>query len=176
MSHDLDALPRSGAVSRALAKWFFRAARVTDVAKLSPRFRLFTLRGEQLRALAWEPGQKVQIVVGPGMTWRTYTPITWDPDAGQTRLLGFRHGEGPASQWLAKLAAGTDCAVFGHAGRWMWLRRLPTSFFSATRRPLPSPPLCGRRSPRVPYWLYSRSRIARRRRRCSARLVWRRQS
>lgn len=103
----------SGQVKRTLLKWLTRSARVAEVEKLSPCFRLVDLEGEALRNVAWTTGQKVQLSMGSGLSTRTYTPMSWDADRGRTRMLTFAHGDGPGSQWASSLREGDICQFFG---------------------------------------------------------------
>lgn len=105
--------PVPGRITRALLRWMMRPARVAAVEALSPRFKLIDLEGEELKGVTWLPGQKVQIGIGPGFSTRTYTPLSWDPDAGKTRLLVFLHGDGPGSQWAASLRKGETWQFLG---------------------------------------------------------------
>lgn len=95
-----------GRVTRALLRWMMRPARVAAVKTLSPRFRLIDLEGDDLKGVTWLPGHKVQVSIGSGLSSRTYTPMSWDADAGRTRLLAFVHGDGPGSRWAASLLEG----------------------------------------------------------------------
>lgn len=103
----------SGRITRALLQWMMRPARIGGVETLSPRFRLIDLEGEGLKRVAWLPGEKVQVAIGSGLSSRTYTPMSWDADAGRTRLLAFLHGDGPGSRWAASLLEGEDCQFLG---------------------------------------------------------------
>ncbi len=102
-----------GRVTRALLGWMMRSARVAAVETLSPHFRLIDLEGEGLKSVAWLPGQKIQVAIGSGLSSRTYTPMSWDADAGRTRLLAFLHGNGPGSRWAGNLAEGEGCQFLG---------------------------------------------------------------
>lgn len=102
-----------GRVTRALLRWMMRPARVAAVETLSPHFRLIDFAGEALKGVAWLPGQKVQMAIGPGLSTRTYTPVFWDAHAGQARLLAFLHGDGPGSHWAAGLRKGESCQFLG---------------------------------------------------------------
>lgn len=105
--------PRSqGRIEGALTRLFMRTATVGELRVLDDAFRLVTLRGEALRGVRWEPGQKVQVAMG-GWAYRTYTPITWDASAGATELLVFLHGDAPGSAWGRALAIGDACTLFG---------------------------------------------------------------
>jgi NADPH-dependent ferric siderophore reductase len=102
-----------GPITRTLLRWLMRSARVAAVETLSPHFRLADLEGEALRNVAWTPGQKIQVSIGSGLTARTYTPMSWDPDRGRTRILTFAHGDAPGSRWARALREGDTCQFFG---------------------------------------------------------------
>lgn len=102
-----------GRVARALLRWMTRPMRVSAVEPISPRFRLIDLEGDGLKSVAWLPGQKVQMAIGARLSSRTYTPRSWDADAGRTQLLAFLHGDGPGSRWASNLLEGDDCQFFG---------------------------------------------------------------
>jgi len=101
-----------GRIEGALTRLFTKSASVTGVRAIGERFRLVTLRGEALRDVRWTPGQKVQVAMG-GWAYRTYTPLSWDPVEGSTRLLLFLHGDAPGSVWGRALQAGDACTLFG---------------------------------------------------------------
>ena len=106
--------PRAeGRLTRTLVRWLMRSATVASVETLSDRFRLLDLEGDALRSAAWQPGQKIQIRIGSGLTARTYTPIGWDAASGSTSILAWLHGAGPASAWVRSLAPGQTCQFFG---------------------------------------------------------------
>ncbi len=117
--HSADTIPpprpatTPGRITRALLRWMMRPARVAAVEALSPRFRLIDLEGECLKNVAWQPGQKVQVAIGAGLSSRTYTPMSWDADAGRTRMLAYLHGDGPGSRWAGSLLAGQVCQFLG---------------------------------------------------------------
>lgn len=94
-----------------------RTARVTGVGRLSARFVQVDLQAEAFRSAAWTPGAKLQIRPREGsLNLRTYTPITWDPAEGTTRLIAFTHGTGPAAEWFRSVAVGDTCEFFGPRG------------------------------------------------------------
>lgn len=93
-------------------QWLFRPAEVVRVDTLSEGFRLITLAGADLRAVAWEPGWAIRIDVGGGAN-RSYTPISWDAVAGEARILAFVHGEGPGAAWASGVRAGDACRFLG---------------------------------------------------------------
>lgn len=102
-----------GPVTRLLLRWLMRPARVAAVETLSPRFRLIELEGEALKDIAWTAGQKIQVAMSAGLSARTYTPMSWDPGRGRTRLLAFAHGDSPGSRWASGLREGDICQFFG---------------------------------------------------------------
>lgn len=102
----------TGRLAALVMKWLFRQARITRVETPSEGFRLITLAGPGLRNLPWEPGQKIQVDVGGGAN-RTYTPLSWDAVAGETRILAFAHGAGPGSAWALDARPGDACQFFG---------------------------------------------------------------
>lgn len=101
-----------GRLTALMMKWLFRQATVTKVETLSPHFRRITLAGEALKAIAWVPGQKIQISV-EGNATRTYTPISWNAAAGETQILAFAHGDGVGAAWTSTVQVGAACAFFG---------------------------------------------------------------
>jgi NADPH-dependent ferric siderophore reductase len=92
---------------------FFRTAEVGAVTELDASFRRIDLTGPGLRGANWVPGHKIQIRAGDGLTLRTYTPLRWDPEAGTTALIAFRHDAGPGSDLLAELSVGDQIQLFG---------------------------------------------------------------
>lgn len=102
-----------GRIERALIRWLMRPATVTAVERLSGRFQLIDLAGEALQGATWEPGQKIQVMLGGIFTARTYTPIEWDPHRGATRILAWSHGAGPGSDWASNVGQGDVCEFFG---------------------------------------------------------------
>lgn len=99
-------------IEAAVLKLFTRRAEVASVEPLGEHFRLLTLTGEDLKDTTWIPGQKVQMALG---SWvhRTYTPLVWDRVHGTTQLLGYVHGNGPGSAWIASASANAPCVLLG---------------------------------------------------------------
>lgn len=108
-------LKEPGFVEASLLKWLTRAATVTAIEDLSPRFRLVDLEGEALQNHTWVAGQKTQMQLG-GFVSRTYTPMSWDNDKGRTRFLAYIHGDAPASRWVSALKLGDTVLMFGPRG------------------------------------------------------------
>lgn len=102
----------STGIVAAVLKLFTRRAEIASVEPLGDHFRLLTLAGEDLKDTAWIPGQKVQMSLG-GWVHRTYTPLVWDRVHGTTQLLGYVHGNGPGSAWIASAARSAPCTLLG---------------------------------------------------------------
>lgn len=84
---------------------------MTSVERLGPHFVWIQVQGTREQAAAYEPGDKVQILL-PMDEVRTYTPIGWQAD-GQTSLLVYVRGESPASQWAEQLCVGDPLRFVG---------------------------------------------------------------
>ncbi|MCW5626609.1 MAG: siderophore-interacting protein, partial [Burkholderiales bacterium] len=114
MSSDSASMPagKFGFLESAVMKLLARPAVVSDVQVLTAHFRLITLQGDALKGADWVPGQKVQMQFG-GFVSRTFTPIAWDAAKGETRLVGFSHGDGPGARWVVGAKPGDACVVFG---------------------------------------------------------------
>lgn len=106
-------LKEPGRISRTLIRLMMKHARVAASEPIGEGYRLITLEGPELRGVDWLPGQKIQIAMGSAFVTRTYTPIDWDADAGSTRILGYVHGTGPGSAWVAGVRPGDECDIFG---------------------------------------------------------------
>lgn len=91
--------PRDGMISRFVKNIFLTKGHVASAEKLSEHFHLVSLRGEELKNARWTPGDKIQINMGIGFSTRTYTPISWDAESGQTQIIVYLHGDTPSSQW-----------------------------------------------------------------------------
>ncbi|QJU59288.1 siderophore-interacting protein [Sphingomonas sp. AP4-R1] len=102
----------SGRLSQVLMRLLMRRATIAAAEPLPGRFHLITLEGEGLRDIAWTPGQKVQVAMGSAFVARTYTPMTWNADAGRTCILGYAHGSGPGSDWIRTVRPGDECDLF----------------------------------------------------------------
>jgi len=89
-------------------------AQVTAVSPLAPGFLRVRLTAEAFRKVTWVPGSKLQFRPRRGtMSLRTYTPIGWDAETGETELIAYTHGDGPAATWFRQVAVGDRCEVFG---------------------------------------------------------------
>ncbi|PZU09882.1 MAG: siderophore-interacting protein [Sphingomonas sp.] len=96
-----------------LVRMLMRRATIVAAEPLPGRFHLITLEGAALRDIAWTPGQKVQVAMGSAFVARTYTPMTWNAEAGRTCILGYAHGSGPGSDWIRNVRQGDECDLFG---------------------------------------------------------------
>ena len=94
---------RDGAVTKLLKKLFLRDGRVTGIEQVSDHFCLITISGADMKSVKWTPGNKIQIMIGDGLSNRTYTPIAWDTETGQTRFLAYLHGDTPACRWVVSM-------------------------------------------------------------------------
>lgn len=104
---------RPGWFTQTLTQLFMKSALVVDRERVADRFHLVTLESPQFQGFDWIPGQKLQVRIGSSLATRTYTPIEWDAENGRTRILGYAHGNGPGSAWVAGVARGEACHVFG---------------------------------------------------------------
>lgn len=110
------------------------AAVVTRVEQPSPRIRRVVLGGGDLGQFSWPgpashlklilplPGQSAPDLPAPDaeglvsydrtrVIMRTYTPRSFDAEAGELTIDVFVHGEGPASAWAERVQPGEGVAV-----------------------------------------------------------------
>jgi len=104
--------PALGRIEAAVSRLFTRSASVSEAVTVADGFRRIRLAGPDLRGVAWTPGQKLQIMLG-GWASRTFTPMSWDAEAGVTELLVYTHGAGPGAAWAEQLRGGEPCLAFG---------------------------------------------------------------
>jgi ferric-chelate reductase (NADPH) len=104
---------RDGRFSRLMRRWFLEHVRADVVEDLAPHFRLVSFSGPELKGKSCAPGDKMQIIVGPNLLRRTYTPFAWDSEKGRAQFLGYVHGETPACSWLKALRAGDAFEFLG---------------------------------------------------------------
>ncbi len=106
-----------------------RRVTVEAVNDLGPRMRRITFAGAELASFTWPgPAAHVKLIVpdagsdrvpffdpyGPRpATMRTYTPRLFDAAAGELDIDFVLHGEGPASTWAARAAAGHEVILLG---------------------------------------------------------------
>lgn len=117
MTDTFTAQSRSPARDSWSAQWltrlFFHEAEVQANDMLAPGLHRITLQGPQLRERLWSPGDKLQLKLGRGMLTRTYTPMSWDSEAGRTSFVAHTLAPGPGSDWVRQAAPGQPLAVFG---------------------------------------------------------------
>ena len=75
-------------------------------------FRLVTLAGKDLENRRWTSGDMIQIAFA-GLTGRAYTPFSFDRRTGATTFLGYVHGHGVGSSWLASAEIGEPLFIVG---------------------------------------------------------------
>jgi NADPH-dependent ferric siderophore reductase len=79
---------------------------VTAAEPAAGRFRRLRIESEALAGLDVRPGQQVRILVGGGLTLRTYSIWRYDP-AGAVELYVLDHpGAGPGARWARTAAVG----------------------------------------------------------------------
>ncbi|WP_158625163.1 siderophore-interacting protein [Corallococcus terminator] len=102
----------SGVVESVFHRLVSRRATVREVESVGDAFRLVTLIGEDLEDRRWMPGDMIQIGFA-GLAGRAYTPLSFDPRTGTTAFLGYVHGHGIASSWLASATLGEQLFLVG---------------------------------------------------------------
>ena len=85
-------------------------ARVVAVDTPHPRYRKLSIEGPGLRDGAFQPGDKVQVLL-PSKDVRTYTPVSWK--SGRAIILAYLHGTGPGARWAAEAKAGDTIRFLG---------------------------------------------------------------
>lgn len=96
----------SGATLRWLVRMFFHTAEVAENQPIAAGMHRITLHSPALRGLHWQPGDKLQVRVGPGLLTRTYTPVHWDAVRGSTQILAHALAAGPGSEWVRRASPG----------------------------------------------------------------------
>ena len=104
--------PALGRFEAAVSRLFTRASSVNEAVTVADGFRRIRLAGPALQGVAWAPGQKLQIMLG-GWASRTFTPMSWDAEAGVSELLVYTHGAGPGAAWAEQVRGGEPCLAFG---------------------------------------------------------------
>jgi NADPH-dependent ferric siderophore reductase len=101
-----------------------RRATVREVESLGDAFRLITLASSGLVDRRWRPGDMVQLGF-TGFEGRAYTPLSFSPSTGAFALLGYVHGHGVASSWLASATVGEQVFFVGPRSAGLSLDALP---------------------------------------------------
>ncbi|MEU6255936.1 siderophore-interacting protein [Streptomyces sp. NPDC047043] len=79
---------------------------VTEAEPVTPRMRRLRIEGDTLARLDVRPGQQVRVLVGSGLTRRTYSVWRYDP-SGAVELCVLDHaGAGPGAHWGRSVAIG----------------------------------------------------------------------
>lgn len=95
-----------------LGRLLLREARIARVTPVGTAFRRIDIEGEALRGVAWEAGDKAQVLV-PGTEVRTFTPLSWDAERGATAFLVLVRHHTPASEWGRTAAEGDSVRFIG---------------------------------------------------------------
>jgi ferric-chelate reductase (NADPH) len=90
---------KDGTITKLVKRILLTNAEVTNSQRISEHFCLVTLQGDELKKATWTPGGKIQVNMGAGFNNRTYTPIYWDSQTGQTQILAYLHGDTPGCEW-----------------------------------------------------------------------------
>jgi NADPH-dependent ferric siderophore reductase len=99
-------------VGEMFGKLVFRELAVERTQDLSSRFRRVDLRGDDLRGVTSETGDKVQVFIEGDM--RTYSPFSFDAERGALSLLVYLHAaDTPSARWARALLPGDRVKVFG---------------------------------------------------------------
>ncbi|MFD0306374.1 siderophore-interacting protein [Streptomyces sp. NPDC127119] len=79
---------------------------VTETEPVAARLRRLRIEGEALSGLTVRPGQQVRVMVGDGLTLRTYSIWRYDP-SGAVELCILDHSEGgPGARWGSSATVG----------------------------------------------------------------------
>jgi ferric-chelate reductase (NADPH) len=102
-------------IEAAVLRLTLRQVEVRSIESVGDPFRLVTLAGESLQGRSWTPGDMLQVAF-PGWQSRAYTPYAFDPARGTALFLGYVHGHGIGSAWLAAARVGESRFVLGPRG------------------------------------------------------------
>lgn len=100
-------------VSRLLSPVIYRKAQVVAKQQLAPGLHHIRLQGPQLCHQSWNCGDKIQIKVANTLVNRTYTPIRWDAQLGETDFIAHSLANGPGSLWVSSVQVGQEVLLFG---------------------------------------------------------------
>lgn len=100
-------------VSRLLSPVLYRRAQVAAKQQLAPGLYHIRLQGPQLCHQSWNCGDKIQIKVASTLVNRTYTPIRWDAQLGETDFIAHSLADGPGSLWVNSVQVGQEVLLFG---------------------------------------------------------------
>ncbi|MGW1727168.1 siderophore-interacting protein [Streptomyces sp. NPDC002306] len=81
---------------------------VTEAEPVTARMRRLRVEGDTLAGLDVRPGQQVRVLVGSGLTRRTYSVWRYDP-SGAVELCVLDHaGAGPGARWGHDVEVGAQ--------------------------------------------------------------------
>ncbi|MFJ3303411.1 siderophore-interacting protein [Streptomyces sp. NPDC086549] len=81
---------------------------VTEAEPIAARMRRLRIEGDALAGLTVQPGQQVRVLVGGGLTRRTYSVWRYEP-AGAVELCVLDHpGAGPGARWGRAAGVGDE--------------------------------------------------------------------
>ena len=81
---------------------------VTETEPIAARMRRLRIEGDALAGLEVRPGQQVRVLVGPGLTRRTYSVWRYEA-AGAVELCVLDHPEaGPGARWGRAAKVGDE--------------------------------------------------------------------
>ncbi|MER6124462.1 siderophore-interacting protein [Streptomyces sp. NPDC001795] len=81
---------------------------ITEAEPLAARMRRLRIEGDGLAGLEVRPGQQVRVLVGGGLTRRTYSVWRYEP-AGAVELCVLDHpGAGPGARWAHGARVGDE--------------------------------------------------------------------
>lgn len=86
---------------------FAGTVRVTGHERISPHLTRIRFRGPFLHNHAFTAGDKVKLAV-PGSKPKSYTPASYDPDAGTMDVIFHLHGQGTTAAWAAQASVGDE--------------------------------------------------------------------
>jgi NADPH-dependent ferric siderophore reductase len=138
-----------------------RPVEVVSVSRIAPRLVSVLVTGESLEGFATAaptahmkvllPPDGQELVLpeqgpdGPVYTddaprpvMRTYTPRRFDPATSTLEIQFVLHGDGPASEWAERAAAGDQIAVAGPGGRFVLDETVPHWWIAADESAIPA--------------------------------------
>jgi len=113
-SESLSSTQTDGRFTRLLKQWMLDLTTVVQIQSLAEGFRLITLQFDNPKLRSWTAGDKVQIVMGKGLSARTYTPFNWDARERRFDILVYLHDSGgPGSDWAHSVRSGEQYSLLG---------------------------------------------------------------
>jgi ferric-chelate reductase (NADPH) len=103
---------KPGAAQRLMVRLMMQKAEVLANEAVSDQFRVIRLGGGSLTGTKWRPGDKIQVNQGGFFSARSYTPFSWNAEAGTCELLVWAAGQGPGADWATRVRPGEACDFF----------------------------------------------------------------